>query len=297
VKPILLLLLAVGVADAAPGPQDPHAGHDHAATPAPGTSPAVTLDDSLPPSEERAQFALIGSPRHGEYVDVRVPGSQHAIRTFVAYPERRDKAPVVVVIHEIHGLSDWIRSVADQLAEDGFIALAPDLVSGKGPGGGGTDSVADRDAVVGLVRGLTPEEATARLDAVRAYGLALPAASGTSATLGFCWGGARSFAYAAQTGLDAAVVYYGTAPELRQLASIRAPVLGLYGGDDARVNASIEPTVAEMKRLGKVYEPEIYAGAGHGFLRNQSDRDGANLAGTQKAWPRTLAFLRQYLER
>jgi carboxymethylenebutenolidase len=202
---------------------------------------------------------------------------------------------VVVVIHEIYGLTDWIRSVADQLAEDGFIALAPDLISGQGPGGGGTDSVADRDAVVGLVRGLPPEEVTARLDAVRAYGLALPAASGKSATLGFCWGGARSFAYAAQPGLDAAVVYYGTAPEIPQLASIRAPVLGLYGGDDARVNATIEPTVAEMKRLGKAYEPEIYAGAGHGFLRNQAGREGANLAATQKAWPRTLAFLRQHL--
>jgi len=269
-----------------------HAGQEAPAT----TVPATPADERLPPSEERAKAALVSSPRHGEYVDIKLPGSAQAIRTFVVYPERKDKAPVVIVIHEIFGLSDWIRGVADQLAEDGFIAVAPDLISGKGPGGGGTDSVADRDAVVALIRGLAPEEVKARLDAVREHAVKLPAANGKSATLGFCWGGARSFAYAAtQPALDAAVVYYGSAPEAAQLGSIRAPVLGLYGEDDARVNATIEPTAAEMKRLGKPYEVEIYPGAGHGFLRNQSARDGANLAATQKAWPRTLAFLREHV--
>lgn len=294
----MLLVLSVSASQPTEEPQDPHAAHaQQAATPAPAASPAVPVDESLPPPDERAKAVLAASPRHGEYADVRLPGSEQAIRTFVVYPERKDKAPVVIVIHEIYGLTDWIRSVADQLAEDGFIALAPDFISGKGPGGGGTDSLAERDAVVNLIRSLSPDEVNARLDAVRAYALSLPAASGKSATLGFCWGGARSFAYAAaQPALDAAVVYYGSAPELPLLASIRAPVLGLYGGDDARVNASIEPAAAELKRLGKVYEVEIYTGAGHGFLRNQAGRD-ANLTATQKAWPRTLAFLRQHLGR
>jgi carboxymethylenebutenolidase len=259
------------------------------------TAVAAQTDEKLPPGEEQAKAVLEKSPRHGEFVDVKVEGSEHPLRTWVVYPERKDKAPVVMVIHEIYGLSDWIRAVADQLAENGFIAVAPDLISGKGPGGGGTDSVKSRDDVVRLIRGLTPEEATARLNAVRAYAIKLPAANGKSATVGYCWGGARSFAYAStQPALNAAVVYYGSAPDSQALAKIKAPVLGLYGGDDARVNATIAPAAAEMKKLGKVYETEIYEGAGHGFLRAQSGRDGANLKATQQAWPRMLAFLRKH---
>jgi carboxymethylenebutenolidase len=229
-------------------------------------------------------------------VDVKGPDGA-PIRTWVVYPERKDKAGVVIVIHEIFGLSDWIRGVADQLAREGFIAVAPDLISGHGPGGGGTDSVASRDDVVKLVRAVTPEEGTARLSAVRAYAIKLPAANGKSATIGFCWGGGRSFAYAAdQPDLSAAVVYYGTSPEAADLARVKAPVLGNYGGDDARVNATIAPAEAEMKKLGKTYEPHVYDGAGHGFLRAQSGRDGANLKATQQAWPRTVAFLRERLK-
>lgn len=255
---------------------------------------ALAFAASIPPAEEQAKAALEKSSRHGEYVDVKVPGSTPAVRTWVVYPERKDKAPVVLVIHEIFGLSDWIRSVADQLAADGFIAVAPDLISGKGPNGGNTDSVASRDDVVKLVRELTPEEVKARLDAVRDYALKLPAASGKSATVGFCWGGANSFAYStAQPGLNAAVVYYGLAPEVSRLESIHAPVLGLYGEDDARVNATIDATAAEMKKLGKQYEVEIYKGAGHGFLRAQSGRDGANQKASDQAWPRMLAFLKR----
>ncbi len=244
------------------------------ATPAAAPEP---LSPTLPADEERAKRALESSPRHAEWVDVALPGSPTKLRTFVTYPERKDKAPVVIVIHEVYGLSDWIRAVADRLAADGFIALAPDMLSGFGPGGGGSDSVASRDDVVKLVRALTPEEVTRRLDALRAYALGLPAATSKSATLGFCWGGGRSFAYAtAQPGLNAAVVFYGGSPETPDLARISAPVLGLYGGDDARVNATIEPAAAELRKLGKTYEVEIYEGAGHGFLRAQSGREGAN---------------------
>src|SRR5262249_12133829 len=185
------------------------------------------------------------------------------LRTWIVYPERKDKAPVVIVIHEIFGLSDWIRAVADRLAADGFIAVAPDFISGRGPGGGGSESVPSRDDVVALIRGLKPEEVNAGLDAVRDWARKLPAATGKTATIGFCWGGGRSYAYAAgQRGLDAAVVYYGSSPETPSLSSVKAPVLGLYGGDDARVNATIEPAAAEMKKLGKTYETEVYDGAG-----------------------------------
>jgi len=263
----------------------------------PAAAPAPARDANLPPSEQQAKAALEKSPRHGEYVDIKLPSGGTPIRTWVVYPERKDKAGVVILIHEIYGLSDWMRGVADQLARDGFIAVAPDLISGLGPNGGGTDSVASRDDVVKLVRGLTPEMVTARLNAVRDYALKIPAANGKTATLGFCWGGGQSFAFgAAQTGLNAAVVFYGTSPEAPMLAKIKNPVLGHYGGDDARVNATIPPAEAEMKKLGRTYEPHIYEGAGHGFLRAQEDREGANLKATQQAWPRTLAFLRRHLK-
>ena len=249
----------------------------------------------LPASEETAKERLEHSPRHGEFVTVDAGGTP--VRVWVVYPERKDKAPVIVVIHEIFGLTDWIRAVADQLAADGFVALAPDLLSGKGPNGGGTDSFPSRDDAVKAVSALPRDEVIARLNAVRKYGLSLPAATGKSATVGFCWGGSTSFAYAvAQPALDAAVVYYGTAPEdPGALAAIRAPVLGLYGGSDARVGATLDATEAAMKAKGKSYERHVFEGAGHGFLRAQSGQDGANQRATDQAWPLTLAFLRKNL--
>ena len=246
----------------------------------------------LPAAEETAKQRLNASPRHGEYAKVDVRGTP--VRTWVVYPERKERAPVVIVIHEIFGLTDWIRAVADQLAADGFIAVAPDLLSGKGPGGGGTDAFASRDDAVKAVSALPRDEVLARLDAVRTWALALPAAAPRSATIGFCWGGGTSFAYAvAQPTLDAAVVYYGTSPDPATLESVKAPVLGLYGGNDARVNATIEPTKAKMKELRKSYEPHVFDGAGHGFLRAQDGADGANLKAAKEAWPLTIAFLRR----
>jgi carboxymethylenebutenolidase len=252
--------------------------------------------DTLPPGEEGAKARLNTSPRHGEWEDIQTSSHGAPLRTWVVYPERKDTAPVVIVIHEVFGLSDWLRSVADQLAADGFIAVAPDFVSGRGPNGGGSDSVPGRDDVVALVHGLKTEEVEARIDDVRAWASKLKAASGKLATLGFCWGGGQSFAYAThQPELGAAVVFYGTGPELPSLAAVKAPVLGLYGGDDERVGATIPPVAAELKRLGKTYETEIYPGAGHGFLRAQSDRDGANRKATEKAWPRAIDFLRKHV--
>lgn len=296
----LTAALFLSTASVVPAQTDPHAAPSAAApaataAPAPAAPAAAARDASLPPSEQTAKAALEKSPRHGELVDVKTPLG--TVRTWVVYPERKEKAGVVIVIHEVYGLSDWIRGVADQLAREGFIAVAPDLISGHGPGGGGTDSAASRDEAVKLIRTLTPEEVTARLNAVREWGIKLPAANGKSATIGFCWGGGKSFEYAAaQPALNAAVVYYGTSPEASALVKVQAPVLGLYGGDDARVDATIPPAEAEMKKLGKTYEPHIYEGAGHGFLRAQEDRDGANLKATREAWPRTIAFLRRQLK-
>jgi carboxymethylenebutenolidase len=248
----------------------------------------------LPPDAEHAKAALAASPRHGEWVDLKLPDGGKLV-TWVVYPETKARAGAVIVIHEIFGLTDWARGVADQLAKEGFIALAPDLLSGKGPNGGGTESLGDD--VTKVIRTLTPETVSARLDAVRDYALKIPAANGKVGAIGFCWGGTTSFEYAVhQPKLDAAVVYYGTSPEsAADYAKIGAPVLGLYGGDDARVGATIPRAEAEMKKLGKRYTVRVYDGAGHGFLRQQTGRDGANLRASEKAWPETIAFFRERL--
>jgi len=247
---------------------------------------------ALPPNGDDAAEAIKKSPRHGEYVDV--PMSDAKIKSWVVYPERKEKAPVVIVIHEIFGMTDWVRGVADSLAAEGFIAIAPDLLSGKGPGGGGTEAFKG-DEVRDAIRKLTPEEVTGRLNAVRDYALALPAASGKSATIGFCWGGAASFAYATnQPKLNAAAVYYG-APPASGLEKIEAPVAGHYGGDDARITATVEPTKAKMAELKKSYDPHVYEGAGHGFLRQQTGRE-ANKKASEEAWKSTIAFFKKNLE-
>lgn len=261
-------------------------------TAAPGSSAAA-----MPPGETGAKEALETSPRHHEWVDIELPESDSKLTAFVAYPERKDKAPVVIVIHEIYGLTDWIRSVADRLAGDGFIAVAPDLLTGMGPGGGGTDAFASRDDVVKAVRSLSPDTVKTMLDEVGRYGRNLPAATDRFATVGFCWGGSQSFLYAAaQPDLDAAVVYYGSSPEQEKLSAVSAPVLGLYGGDDARVNATVGPAEEKMKELKKTFVTHTYKGAGHGFLRAQDARDGANLNAANQAWPATIEHLVKHLE-
>ncbi len=260
------------------------------------TDLSVTVTDP-PPPEASAAAALAASPRHNEWVDVALAGSEQPIATWIVRPEGSFDAPTVIVIHEIFGLTDWVRAVADRLAENGFIAVAPDLLSGLGPDGGGTDSVASRDEVVRLIRRLEPSDAIARLDAVRAFAITLPGTTSGVAALGFCWGGSTGFAYAVtQPQLQAAVVYYGSSPvETADYHLIRAPVLGLYGEDDERVTATIPTAEREMARYGKHYEMEIFTGAGHGFLRAQEGRAGANRAASERAWRRTIEFLRQHL--
>ena len=259
------------------------------------TVASVAQAPTLPAGEDSALARLNVSPRHGEWVRVDA-GAGDSGMAWVVYPERRDRAPVVVVIHEIYGLTDWIRGVADQLAAEGFIAIAPDLLSGKGANGTGTP--ADRQEAVRLVRALAPDEVARRLASAATYATRLPAARDRVASIGFCWGGSTSFAFATNfASLRGAVVYYGTAPDSTALPRINGPVLGLYGGDDARVTATVEPTRGAMSRLNKRYDPRVYDGAGHGFLRDQAGRAGANQRAAEQAWPATVAFLRDALGR
>lgn len=257
---------------------------------------SIASSATIPPGADDAEKTLKASTRHGEYVDIALPGSDLKIKSWVVYPERKEKAGVVIVIHEIFGLTDWVRSVADQLAADGFIAVAPDLLSGKGLNGGGTDSFKG-DEVRNAIRGLSKDEVASRLDAIRDHMLKDKAANGKSATIGFCWGGSASFNYAAhQTGLNTAIVYYGSGPDSKDaVAKVNGPVVGFYGSDDARVNATIDASEKAMKDAGKSFTKHIYDGAGHGFLRQQSARE-ANKKAAEEAWPETVKVLKANLE-
>jgi carboxymethylenebutenolidase len=270
---------------------DSHA--DHGTPSAPPAVASVPNDSRFPPDASGALARLSASPRHGEWVILHT-GDRDSLRAWVVYPERSTKAPVVVVVHEIFGLSSWVRGVADQLAADGFIAIAPDLLTMKNLPSG-PDSLVARLAV-DSIRTLDPSWIQKQLDAVGQYGMSLPAAQPKYGIVGFCWGGGVSFSHAVHApGLGASVVYYGVSPKTTDLASVRAPVLGLYGGNDARVGATIPPADSALRALGRTYTYSIYPGAGHGFLRQQTGMDGANMAATRAAWPATIAWFRKYL--
>lgn len=244
---------------------------------------AGAQETALPPDMDQATAALQASTRHQEYVRLKLP-SGGEVNTFVVFPERPEKAPVIIVIHEIFGMTDWVNAVADRFAAEGFIALAPDMITGM-----------DGNAM-GVVRALTKDQIVERLNVVREHGLSLPAANGKVGCVGFCWGGSSTWLYAtAQPELDAGVVYYGSSPSNEELAGVNAPVLGLFGENDARVNVTIEPAKQEMDRLGKSFEYHIFPGAGHGFLRAQAAVP-ENLEGSKKAWPMTVEFFRRHLE-
>lgn len=247
---------------------------------------------AIPASGGTAADRIAKSPRHGEWVAIKV-GATDSVLAWVVYPERRDKAPVVIAIHENTGINTWTRAVADQLAADGFIGIAPDLTTMFRTGDLKADP--DRDAGRAAIGRVTPELANQIIDAVAKYGMSLPAAQPKYGIIGFCWGGARSFHHATHSpSLGASVVFYGSPPSAEQMAAIKAPVLGLYGGSDARINATIPATDSTMKQLGKSYEHHIFEGAGHGFLRGQ-DGNEANTAASVQAWPKTIAFLRAKL--
>jgi carboxymethylenebutenolidase len=219
-------------------------------------------------AQDWAKARLEASPRHHEYVALK--HGDRTVQAFVVYPEVKTKAPVIILIHEIFGLSDWAKEMADELAGQGFIVVAPDLLTGFGPNGGGSDAFASMDATTKAVSGLDAAVVTADLDAAADYGKKIPAGNGKIATVGFCWGGSKSFAFAThRKDLSAAFVFYGTGPS--DVTTIAAPVYGFYAGNDARVGATIPATTEAMKAAGKKYEPVTYDGAGHGFMRAGED--------------------------
>lgn len=246
-------------------------------------------------AQDWAKARLEKSPRHLEWVKIKQGNRE--VNSFIAFPEVKEKATAVVVIHEIFGLSDWVRGVADQLAEAGYIAIAPDLLSGAAPGGGGTAELGAGDAVRKAISGLPPDQITADLNAVLEHVSKLPACNGSVAVGGFCWGGAQSFRFATNNRkVKAAFVFYGTGPDLpAELARIECPVYGFYGSNDARVNATIPISTDLMKRAGKTYDPVTYEGAGHGFMRagEAPDANEPNKKAREEAWKRWKDLLKK----
>lgn len=254
-------------------------------------------------AQDWARQQLQKSPRHGEWVTVK--HGDRSVETFVVYPESKAKTPVVLIIHEIFGMSDWVQDLADQVAAAGYIAVAPDLLSGMGANGGRTNSFSQQSEVTQAVSHLNPDQVTADLNAVADYGLKLPAANGKLFVAGFCWGGSQTFRFATnRADLAAAFVFYGSAPmkpdqpgvpDRDALARIKAPVYGFYAGNDARIDATLPATQKAMKDLGKTYQPVTYDGAGHGFMRAGEAPDaseGNNKARTE-AWDRWKSLLKQ----
>src|SRR5271168_2828435 len=236
-------------------------------------------------SQAWARERIEKSPRHSEWVTVKHDGRN--VETLVVYPESKDKRPVVLVIHEIFGLSDWAQELADEVAAAGYIAVAPDLLSGMAPNGGRTKDFPT--GVTEAVSKLNPDQVTADLNAAAGYALKLPAASGKLFVAGFCWGGSQTFRFATnRADLSAAFVFYGSPPPADAMPRIKAPVYGFYAGNDARIDATIPDTVAAMKAAGKSYEPVIYEGAGHGFMRagEAPDASEASRKAHADAWTR-----------
>jgi carboxymethylenebutenolidase len=246
-------------------------------------------------AQDWAREKLEKSPRHHEWVKLK--SGNREIDTFLVFPETKERATAVVVIHENRGLTDWVREVADRLAESGYIAIAPDLLSGAGPQGGNTTAFPNQDAATRAIYGLSADQVTADLKAATEYVAKLPAANGKVAVAGFCWGGSQSFRLATNAqDLKAAFVFYGTGPEdLAGVERIRCSVYGFCGGNDSRVGATVPKSKELMKQAGKVYEPVTYDGAGHGFMRSgeEPNAQAGNSRARNEAWQRWLELLKK----
>lgn len=243
-------------------------------------------------AQDWAKARLDASPRHHEYVTLHHNGRD--VQAFVVYPEAKQKTPVVIMIHEIFGLTDWAKEMADEVAAQGFIVVEPDLLSGHGPNGGGSSAFSSQDAAVQAVSGLDPNAVNADLDAAADYAKTIPAANGKIVVAGFCWGGGKSFAFAAHRhDLSAAFVFYGPPPS--DPTAVTAPVYGFYAGNDERITATVPDTTKTMKAAHKVYEPVVYEGAGHGFMRagEAPGASEANRKAREQGFARLIALLRK----
>ncbi len=276
----------------------------------------------LPPSASSAEARLKASPRHAEWMKIAwEKGSSDSLMAYVVYPTSKAKAPVVVVVHEIFGLQTWVRGVADQVAADGFIAIAPDMLS-KVRGGPSTVELPG-DTARAMISRVNTAERNRAITAAANYAMMLPSARQKYSVIGYCWGGQTVFAHAVNQGVkgySGGVAFYGAFPYMKggspatattaavpatvdadSIAKIKAPVMLLNGSKDGRIGAMMPTIDSLMKRGGKKYSATNYEGAVHGFLRAQDDpratrdqaEEAANLAATKDGWPKTIAFLKK----
>lgn len=237
---------------------------------------------------------LSQSPRHQEWVDfTRDNGS--VLKAFVVYPESNTSTKAVILIHENLGLNDWARTFSDELAAQGFLVIAPDLISNTVEGIHKTTDFENSDKAREAIYALQQEQVTKDLDMVYSHLINEPSSNGKVSVVGFCWGGSQSFNYATQNpNLESIMVYYGTAPkDLSTLKNIKSPVYGFYGGADNRVNATIPDTEKTMKEYGNLYSFDIYEGAGHAFMRRGAEEAyGPNTMAYEKSWKKLVALLK-----
>jgi len=248
----------------------------------------------LQAQQDWAKAKLAKSPRHQEWVKLK--HGDREVNCFVVYPEVKDKATTIVLIHEIFGLTDWAEEMADEFAAEGFIVIAPDLIWGSVTNGGTEELIRSGGNVGRAIQALPPDQITADLTAAVDYVTNIPAANGKVVVAGFCWGGGQSFRFAANNQkVKGAFVYYGTPPTASDMAKINCPVYGFYGGNDARVTATVPTATTQMKAAGKTYEPVTYDGAGHGFMRagEAPDASDANKKARDAGFQRTVETLKK----
>ncbi len=257
-------------------------------------SETSTVTSETPASQTPAE-ELSASPRHHQWI--ALSHGDREFKAFVVYPESEGKTKSVIVIHENRGLNDWARLFADKLAAQGYLVIAPDLISNTQEGKTRTTDFENPDTARDAIYALDPAQVTADLDAAFEAIKNDASSTGEVAVVGFCWGGSQSFRYATHNkNISSAHVFYGSAPENEAaFSAISAPVYGYYGGADNRVNATIEQTEKFMKAAGKTYEYEIYEGAGHAFMKSgsQPDASEANKKAHDAGWKRLRDLLKK----
>jgi carboxymethylenebutenolidase len=245
-------------------------------------------------AQDWARTKLEKSPRHQEWVKVK--HGEREVQCFVVFPEVKDRATTIVLIHEIFGLTDWARDMADELAAEGYIVIAPDLLYGSVTNGGTEELIKSGGNVGKAIQALPPGQITADLDSVMDYAAKLDAANGKVVVAGFCWGGGQSFRFSTHNKeVKAAFVFYGTPPNADDMTRINCPVYGFYAGNDARVTTTVPKATEDMKSAGKTYEPVTYDGAGHGFMRagEAPDANDGNKKACVDAFKRWLELLKK----
>ena len=230
-------------------------------------------------AQDWARQAVDKSPRRHEWVSVKY--GARSVESFVAYPQSREKAPAIILIHDVIAMAPWVENAADRFAEAGYLAVAPDMLSGRTPEE--RQPLESQGKRIGPARRLPPEQVAADLNALADYAKKLPASNGKVCVVGFSWGGDQAFRFATtRRDLSAAFVFYGAGPEAAAIANIQAPVWGFYAGNDTNVAATIPATREQMKAAGKFYETVMYEGAAHGFMQSGARPDAPEA--DKKAW-------------